>query len=255
VPQALALEQKFLLLLHARADLLDLAQLEGDEIELALARTDLTLQLGELALELTHARMQRPHARASLRLGGAAERVEHVKLDAGQHQPAMLVLAVEGQHAAAQLSQVSDGRRAPADIGAGTPIGPHSTGQHQLLRICRQQRVLAGAQPPRQLEDALHIGLARALADDARASLASQQEVQGLSQQCLAGAGLAGQHVEPRAEPQLCPLHQQQVLDPDLTKHSTSSTRGGGQNLTNRRSSRVKLSAAGRTSGAAGRRS
>jgi hypothetical protein len=30
----------------------------------------------------------------------------------------------------------------------------------------------------------------------------------------LAGAGLAGDHVEPRAEPQLGALDQQQVLDP-----------------------------------------
>ena len=36
----------------------------------------------------------------------------------------------------------------------------------------------------------------------------------------LAGAGLAGDRVQPLAQPQLGPLDQQQVLDPQLTQHA-----------------------------------
>ena len=35
----------------------------------------------------------------------------------------------------------------------------------------------------------------------------------------LAGAGLAGDRVQARAEPQLSALDQQQVLDPELEEH------------------------------------
>src|SRR5262249_44495151 len=89
-----ALEQPGVLI-RAGIDALDLVELEGEQVELALARTGALAQLVTL-------RAQRPQGVP--RLGapgaagdvvGAAEAVEQVELRRGERQLAVLVLAVE----------------------------------------------------------------------------------------------------------------------------------------------------------------
>ena len=72
-----------------------------------------------------------------LELRGPAVGVEHVELGGGEHQLAVLVLAVERQQPAAELAQVGDRRRAAADVGARAAVGPHAPGEHDLLGVGR----------------------------------------------------------------------------------------------------------------------
>ena len=57
-----------------------------------------------------------------------------------------------------------------------------------------------------------------------------------MGEQRLSSTGFTGENVQPRSQPQLGPLHQQQVLDAKLIQHGSSSTCSTGRNGTNRRS-------------------
>src|SRR5215203_65416 len=63
-------------------------------------------------------------------------------------------------------------------------------------------------------------GLRSARPNDLRPCLAPHQEVERVRQDGLPGAGLAGDRVQPLPQPQLGPLDQQKVLDPQLTQHA-----------------------------------
>ena len=78
----------------------------------------------------------------------------------------------------------------------------------------------SSSSPVGQVEDALDPGLGGAGPDDLRPRLAAHQQVERVGEHGLAGAGLAGDRVQPLPEPQLGPLDQQQVLDPQLTQHA-----------------------------------
>ncbi len=97
-------------------------------------------------------------------------------------------------------------------------------------------------------EDALDIGLLGARADDAPARLAAEQQIECVRQHRLAGAGLAGDHVQARTEHQLGRLDQQEVLDAQLGEHAaqlTSQTRRTSSRLRREGASRGALSRPG----------
>jgi hypothetical protein len=85
--------------------------------------------------------------------------------------------------------------------------------------------VVAPARPPAGLEQRLHQGSRRAGTHEALVSLVSQQQADGLREQRLAGAGLAGDHVEARGElePRLC--DEDEVIDGELGEHRQSAYR------------------------------
>ena len=145
--------------------------------------------------------MGRRHLRAPLSLPTAAEPVERVELRGREHQPAVLVLSVEGQQPAAELTQISDRRHPTAYIGTGAPVGPDPTGEHQFLSASGNPLVTTGGQPRWQLEHALHVRLSRAFSNDAGAGLASQQEVERVGEQRLPSTGFTGENVQPRRKP------------------------------------------------------
>ena len=136
----------------------------------------------------------------------------------------MLVLAEEGEQAPAEQLQVGGGGGAAGDEGAGAAAGRDPPPEHDLLGALRQPLGQLGElrlvqQPLGQVEDALDPGLRGARPDDLRPGLAAHQQVERVRQHRLAGAGLAGDRVQPLPQPQLGPLDQQQVLDPQLTQH------------------------------------
>ncbi len=137
----------------------------------------------------------------------------------------MLVLAVEGEQPATEQFQVGGGGGATGDEGSGPPRSGHATPQDNLLCALRQPRSEVGhlrlvEQPLGQVEDALHPGLLRPRPDDLWSCLAAHQQVERVGQHRLAGAGLAGDRVEPLAQAQLGLLDQEQVLDPELAQHA-----------------------------------
>jgi hypothetical protein len=126
-----------------RRHALDLVELEGEQIELALASVRHRTQLGDTVLEPAHPHVPLPHPRPQRRDLGAAPPVEHVQLNRREHQPAVLVLPVEGQQHAPELSQVGHRGRAPAHVGAGPAVRPYAPGQHELLGAVGNQLELA----------------------------------------------------------------------------------------------------------------
>ena len=94
-------------LLDARRRRLDLRELEPQQVEVALAGALALAQLGELAGEPGRLRVRRAVAVAELELLGAGEAVEDLELGRGEHQLAVLVLAVEGEQPRAERPQVA----------------------------------------------------------------------------------------------------------------------------------------------------
>ena len=117
----------------------------------------------------------------------------------------------------------TDGRTALHE-GTGAPVRAHAARQDDLVQVrpdpleqVRQRGI--GEQLGGGLEDALDVRLARARPDDPAARLAAHQQVERMRQHGLARAGLAGDHREAAARPQLGALDQQQVLDAQLQEH------------------------------------
>ncbi len=153
--QAVALGGQLRALALPRVGGLDLVQLEAQQVELPVAGAGQLAQLRRAAVELPHPLVGVAHPGAQGQLIGAAVGVQQLQLGGGEHQLAMLVLAVEGEQARPQLLKVGLGGRSPADVGAGAPVGPHPPGEHDLLAhrsaAARRRPAPAAARtPPRR---------------------------------------------------------------------------------------------------------
>jgi hypothetical protein len=122
---------------------LDLRQLEGDEVELALTGTGALAQLGQRCLERAHPPIRGPERGPAREVLRATETVEHLQLRGGEHQLAVLVLAVERQQRHGHLAQVGHRRRAPVEVRARPALGAHPPREDHLVGI--------GGQPLAQL--------------------------------------------------------------------------------------------------------
>jgi len=134
----------------------------------------------------------------------------------------VLVLPVEGEQSPAQQFQLRRRSRPSGDEGACSPAHRHPSAEHHLSGALRQPlgdlcHLRLVEQAIRQVEDALHPGLLGIRTDDLLPRLAAHQQVQRVSEDGLAGAGLACYRVEAFAEAQFCLLDQQQVLDSQLS--------------------------------------
>ena len=126
-----------------------------------------------------------------------AEAVEEVELRRGEREPAVLVLAEEGDQPPAERLQVGRRGRAALHEGARAPVGAHPARQDDLVGVVPHalaQLGQAGAveQPGRQREDALDVGLAAPGRTIPARALAAEQQVERVGEHGLARAGLAG---------------------------------------------------------------
>jgi len=156
---------------------------------------------------------------------GAGERIQDLELGGSEHQPAVLVLAVEREQPRAERLEVCGVRRTALDEGAGPTAGANAASNDDLLRSIRQPlRELAQLgvveHPRRNRERALDVCLRGARPDDLRPRPPAQQEVQRVGEDRLPRARLAGDRIEARLEAELGPLDQQQVLDSQLVQHA-----------------------------------
>ena len=219
VPQPLALGGQLGLLGLGRRGALDLLELPHQQVELAVARARARLQLRQRRLRRARLGVRRRAGRAPRRLVAAAEAVEDVELGRGERELAVLVLAVERQQRAADVAQIGRRGAPAAQVRPRAPLGGHPPREHHLVGVGRQTVFQDRAQIGRQREHALDVRLLRPRPDDPRPRLAAQQQVERVREHRLARARLAGQRVQPRAEPQLGPLDQQEVLDAELVEH------------------------------------
>ena len=124
--QAPPLDREPFLLLDRRLQGVDLLELVGEQVAVAVARAGAGPQRVELAAQPADARVRGGEALALGQVAGAAEAVEDLELRGGQHELAVLVLAVEGEQPPAELAQVAGARRAPLDERARAPLGAHA---------------------------------------------------------------------------------------------------------------------------------
>ncbi len=133
MPKPVPLPHQPLRLLLARADRLDLAQLERNQVELSLPGPRHLPELLSAGLQAPHVLVQSRHPGPQGLMARPAMGVEDVELGGREHQLAVLVLAVEGEHPASQLPQVGHRGRAAAHVGPGPAVRPHPPGQDDLL--------------------------------------------------------------------------------------------------------------------------
>ena len=223
VPQALALGEQRLLLRLARLRAVDLLQLPLEQVQLAVARAGPRAQLLELLAQRSLARVGGREPLAPRGLLRPAEAVQDLELRGGEREPAVLVLAVEGQQLAADLRQVGRRGAAAAEIGPRAALGAHAPGEDQLVGALGQALGERLAQRDRQREDPLDVRLRGARPHDPGPWLAAQQQVERVREHRLARPGLAGQDVQARAEAELGPFDQQEVLDAQFVEHGAGS--------------------------------
>src|SRR5271166_6036978 len=125
-PHSLSRCQQALVLALVGGGLIDLGELVLEQVELPLAFA------GEL-YERTPALLQSAHAGVRLRAAmkprsvvALADPVEDLQLAGGDRQLAVLVLAVEGEQARADVAQLADGRGAAGEIGTRAPVAAHA---------------------------------------------------------------------------------------------------------------------------------
>jgi hypothetical protein len=139
----------------------------------------------------------------------------------GIDQGAGVVLAMDLDQRRAQLLQRLDADRLVVDEGAGAAVGELHAAQDQRLVGCDFDAV---GQPPRgmagrHLEHRGDLPLLRALTHQRGVAARAQRQREGVEQDRLAGAGLAGQHRQARGEIEVEPVNQHDVADREPGQH------------------------------------
>ena len=128
-----------------------------------------------------------------------AERVEQVALPALVEQALLVVLAVDLDERADLLGEPGGGDRLVVEPRGRAATGGDLADGDDRLR-----------QP---VEERLHAGGLGAVPDQGRVGAGAGHEPEGIDDQALAGAGLAGEDVEPGLERQPDPLDDREVGD------------------------------------------
>ena len=232
--QAIALGFQLALLVGVGGCRLDLRQLEAKQVEVPLPRSLALAQRGQLARQRHDLGVGFAVAAAALELLGAREAIEDLELRRGQHQPAVLVLPVEGEQPGAERPQVARRCGTPLHEGARPPRGRDPAPEDDLVGVggkalAQLGQLGIGEQLLGKREDSLHVGLIGSGADDLRARLSAHQQVERVGEDRLPRPGLAGDRVQPAREAELGALDQQQVLDPQLVQHRVLTSSGQGR--------------------------
>jgi hypothetical protein len=139
----------------------------------------------------------------------ASEAIDRAALGGRAEQRLVGVLAVQVDEIGAQLRQRRCRRQAAVDVGPAAPDAGHDPSQHHLA--------VAGDEP------ALDHGLVGPVAHDARIGAPADEQLDGLDQHGLAGAGLPGEggHAGPEDERHV--VDDAEVTDAQLGQHDVTA--------------------------------
>ena len=140
----------------------------------------------------------------------------------GIDQRAGVVLTVNFNERGAQRLQRLHADRLVVDEGAGAAVGKlHAAQDHRLINSDvgeQSARRMLG----RQFEHRGDLALLGALAHQGGVAARAQRQREGVEQDRLAGAGLAGQHGKARREIDVEPVDQNDVSDRESGQHALS---------------------------------
>ena len=157
-----------------------------------------------------------PGGRHRFRLAAqAAKGIDEVAVAARVDQRPVVVLAVDLDERPAHLAQELHANGDVVDEGAGAAVGGLDAAQDQR-RIGLQ--AVIGKEPQHgmiggEIESRGHLALAGALPHQRGIAAAADGKGEGIEQDRLAGAGLAGEHAKARAEFEIEPVDQNDVAD------------------------------------------
>ena len=183
VPRQLEPSPQLRRLAGTEASAADLLDLVAQQLEPPLHLARLDRDLGQRRPILAPALDRPRHLEPELRV--AAERVEQLALPALVEQPRLLVLAVDLDERPDRLREPRRRHRLIVQPRGRSPAGADLAGRDQRLRHPIEQR--------------LHARGIRAVAHERRVRARAERQPQRVDEQALAGARLAGEHVEARA--------------------------------------------------------
>ena len=229
-----------------RGERLLLARLGRQLVQLVLHVAPIGL-LARRPLDLGGGRLPRPLRLSPGCMGGAHRRdrglepavgIEQTALGRRIEQGLLLVLAMDLDQQLADPAQQPAADRLIVDERPRAAVGGEHAAQHQV--VLGLDAVLAEQRRRRRVggrrEHRADRGLRRTLADQRPIGPATQREAEGVEQDRLAGAGLAGQHAEPAGELEVEPLDQDDVADRKAGQH------GGGRSVRSARACRSEPS-------------
>lgn len=149
----------------------------------------------------------------------AAVCVQQVALRVRAHQALVRVLAVDVDQAVAQLAQLRDGGGRAVDIRAAASLGVDHAAQGEFFVSVEFALGQPGTQRRGGIEDGGDVGARGALAQHAGVAALAQRQGQGVDEDGLARAGLAGKHGEARAEMDLGLFDDDEVADMQGAQH------------------------------------
>ena len=136
------------------------------------------------------------------------------------------MLAVNFDQRHADLLQHLHAHRLIVDEGAGAPVGELHAAQDELVLggdivflEQRARRMIAG-----DVEAGDHLALLDAVAHQRLVAARAQGQREGVEQDRLAGAGLAGEHGKPVGKIDVEPVDQDNVADRKSGKHGVLGT-------------------------------
>ena len=219
VHQAGAQRRQRLLLVRLRRQRVELGQDMAQIVLLRGGMLQLRRDLGTRPLQLAPACMREAQLRDCFL--EATVSVEQATLDRRVEQPLLLVLAVHLDQQAADLAHQAGADRLVVDEAARATVGADHAAQHQV--VLRRDAVL-GEQcldriARRGREHGADACLRGAPTHQIAVRPAAQRQSQGIEQDRLAGAGLAGQHAKAGLEREVEPLDQDDVADREAGQH------------------------------------
>jgi hypothetical protein len=199
VGQPLGLRGQLGRLPHPHLGGVDLLQLVAEQVDLALALPGPGGQVVELAGDHAQAPPAGGEGGPGLEGGVAGVAVEQVTLDPGAEQVLELVLTVDLDQGPDHLGDRGHGGHAALELGPAAPLDQDLAGDHDLAVLVAHPGGLQGGgdlEVVAGLEAALDQRGRAPGPDRARVGPPPEQQGEGVDDHGLAGAGLAGEHVE-----------------------------------------------------------
>ena len=147
--------------------------------------------------------------------------IQHLAMGRGIQQAMLLELADDLHQPVADLAQQADAHGLVVDEGAAAAVGADLAAKQKIafdLEALLGEKG-GGGMTRGQVELGGHARLGGTPAQQAGIGARAQRQAQSIEKDRFAGAGLAGQHAQPRREGEIEPVDQDDVADGKSEEH------------------------------------